>query len=102
MTKLDLESIWEIDEKIHIQFWAEPIILYCCPASPDEEDLGAAGLLLRTYSAGPVSPICYDLKGPELLRAATLGDLTTPTPVICVIRVWQYATFIVFASSSSG
>jgi hypothetical protein len=30
---------------------------------PDEEDQGAAGLLLRTYSAGPVSPICNDLKG---------------------------------------
>jgi hypothetical protein len=37
-----------------------------CLASPDEEDLGAAGLLLPTYSAGPVSQICYDLKGQEL------------------------------------
>ena len=30
-----------------------------CPASPGEEDLGAAGLLCGAYSAGPVSPICY-------------------------------------------
>ncbi len=73
-----------------------------CPASPDEEDLGAAGLLLRTYSAGPVSPMCYDLKGRELLRAATLDDSKTPNPVLCVIQVWPCATFIVFASSSSG
>ncbi len=37
------------------------------PRAPDEEDQSAAGLLLRTYSAGPVSPICFtDLKGPEL------------------------------------
>jgi hypothetical protein len=34
-----------------------------CPASPDEEDLDSAGLLLRTYLAGPVSLICNDLKG---------------------------------------
>jgi hypothetical protein len=32
-----------------------------CPASPEEEDQSAAGLLLRTYSAGPVSPICFDV-----------------------------------------
>jgi hypothetical protein len=28
---------------------------------PDEEDQDTAGLLLRTYSAGPVSPICFDV-----------------------------------------
>jgi hypothetical protein len=32
MTKLDLDSIWEIDKKLHIQFCAQPIILYCLPA----------------------------------------------------------------------
>ncbi len=42
------------------------LILTNCPVSPDEEDQGAAELLLRTYSAGPVSPIFYDLKGREL------------------------------------
>jgi hypothetical protein len=76
--------------------------LNTCPASPDKEDLGEAGLLLRTYSAGPVAPICYDLKGRELLRAANLDDSKTPTPVLRIIRVWPYATFIVFTSSSSG
>ncbi|MFN9909234.1 MAG: hypothetical protein ACK56F_24465, partial [bacterium] len=67
-----------------------------------EEDLDARELLRRPCSAGPVSPTCYDLKGRKLLRAATLDDSTTPTPVMCVIRVWPYATFIVFASSSSS
>jgi hypothetical protein len=28
-----------------------------------EEDLDAHELLRRAYSAGPVSPTCYDLKG---------------------------------------
>ncbi len=67
-----------------------------------EEDLDTRELLRRAYSAGPVSPSCYDLKGRKLLRAATLDDLTTPAPVMCVIGVWPYATFIVFVSSSSG
>ncbi len=71
--------------------------------SPDEEDQGAAKILLRTYSAGPVSPICYDLKGRELATRCNPRWLDKPqTPVMCVIRVWPYATFIVFASSSSG
>ncbi len=30
---------------------------------PGEEDLDARELLCRAYSAGPVSPTCYDLKG---------------------------------------
>ncbi len=47
------------------------------PRAPDEEDQSATGLLLRTYSAGPVSPICFtDLKGRELLRTVTLDDST--------------------------
>jgi hypothetical protein len=53
-----------------------------------EEDLGA-------YSADPVPLICNDLKDREL---ATIN----PTPIMCVIRVWPYATFIVFTSSLSG
>ncbi len=36
------------------------------------------------------------------LQPATLYDSKTPNPVLRVIRVWPYATFIVFASSSSG
>ncbi len=35
-------------------------ILYV-PRAPDEEDQSAAGLLLRTYSAGPVPLICFDV-----------------------------------------
>ncbi len=45
-----------------------------------EEDLGAAGLLRGTYSAGPVSQSCF--KGESWLRAATLDDSKTPTPVL--------------------
>jgi hypothetical protein len=67
-----------------------------------EEELDARELLRRAYSKGPVSPTCYDLKGRKLLCGATLDDSTTPTPVMCIIQVWQYATFIVFASSLSG
>ncbi len=47
-----------------------------CPASPDEEDQGTAGLLLRTYSAGPVSPICLMYKAESWQLAATLDDST--------------------------
>jgi hypothetical protein len=32
-----------------------------CPAQIDEEDLNALELLRRAYSAGPVSPICFDV-----------------------------------------
>ncbi len=32
-----------------------------CPTSPEREDQSATGLLLRTYSAGHVSPICFDV-----------------------------------------
>jgi hypothetical protein len=53
-----------------------------------EEDLDARELLRRGYSAGPVSPTCYDLKGESWLRAATLDDSKTPNPVLCVIRVY--------------
>jgi hypothetical protein len=42
------------------------LILWVLSRESGEEDLGAAGLLLCTFSAGPVSPICYDLKGREL------------------------------------
>jgi hypothetical protein len=47
-----------------------------------EEDLGTRELLRRGYSAGPVSPTCSDLKGESWLRAATLDDSKTPTPVL--------------------
>jgi hypothetical protein len=55
------------------KFWRSNSV----PRAPDEEDQSATGLLLCTYSAGPVSPICFtDLKGRELLRAVTLDDST--------------------------
>jgi hypothetical protein len=67
-----------------------------------EEDQSAAGLLLRTYSAGPVSQTCFlQFKRRELLRAITLDDLT-PQRRISELRVWSYEPFIVPASSSSG
>jgi hypothetical protein len=53
-----------------------------------EEDLGAAGVLRSTYSAGPVSQTCSTYKA----RAATR----------CNPQVWLYETFIVSASSSSA
>jgi hypothetical protein len=67
-----------------------------------EEDQSAAGLLLRTYSAGPVSQTCLLWsKRRELLRAVTLDD-STPQCRISELRVWSYEPFIVPASSSSG
>ncbi len=50
-------------------------------------------------------PCVSDLQWSKRPRAATRCNprwLDPPTPVMCVIRVWPYATFIVFASSSSG
>jgi hypothetical protein len=67
-----------------------------------EEDQSAAGLLLRTYSAGPVSQTCLlRSKRRELLRAVTLND-STPQCRISELRVWSYEPFIVPASSSTG
>ena len=54
----------------------------CFLPVPGEEDLGVAGLLRGAYSAGPVSPTCSDLKCESWLRAATLDDSKTPTPVL--------------------
>jgi hypothetical protein len=56
-----------------------------------EEDLGAAGLLRGAYSAGPVSQTCYCFKGESWLRAATLDDSKTPTPVLhnTSVVVWN-------------
>ncbi len=54
--------------------------MYCTvvPRARVEEDQSVAGLLLRTYSAGPVSPICFHVSGRKLLRAATLDDSINP------------------------
>ncbi len=67
-----------------------------------EEDLGAAGLLLRTYSAGPVSPICYRSIRPRAGYALQPSMTRKPQLQEYSIRVWPYETFIVSASSSSG
>ena len=68
-----------------------------------EEDQSAAGLLLRTYSAGPVSQTCLlRSKRRELLRAVVTLDDSTPQRRISELRVWSYEPFIVPASSSSG
>ncbi len=67
-----------------------------------EEDQSAAGLLLRTYSAGPVSQTCLlRSKRRELQRTVTLDD-STPQRRISELRVWSYEPFIVPGSSSSG
>ncbi len=48
-----------------------------------KNDLDAGELLRRGYSAGPVSPLRLALlKGESWLRAATLDDSKTPTPVL--------------------
>jgi hypothetical protein len=65
-----------------------------------EEDLGAAGLLLRTYSAGPVSPFATIYKAESWQRAATLDDSINPNSGF--VRNMSVALFIVFASLSSG
>jgi hypothetical protein len=72
------------------------------PRARAEEDLNAANcsaaptqqaLCLRLASMYKAES-CYALQ-PSMTRPP-------PTPVMCIIRVWPYATFIVFASSSSG
>ncbi len=52
------------------------------PRARGEEDLNVCELLHRAYSAGPVSPPCFDVYGRKLLRAATLDD-TTPQLRLC-------------------
>jgi hypothetical protein len=65
-------------------------IIPSVPRVPDEEDQGAAKLLLRTYSAGPVSPICNDLKGREpsnadkpQLRLCAYYECGRMQPLLC-------------------
>ena len=73
------------------------------PRVQKEEDQSAAGLLLRTFSAGPVSQTCLlRSKRRELLRAVVTLDDSTPQRRISELRVWSYEPFIVPASSSSG
>ncbi len=66
-----------------------------------EEDQSAAGLLLRTHSAGPVSQTCLMIYRQELLRTVIL-DYSTPQWRISELRVWSYEPFIVPTSSLSG
>jgi hypothetical protein len=73
------------------------------PRVQREEDQSAAGLLLRTHSAGPVSQTCLlRSKRRELLRTVVTLDDSTPQCRITELRVWSYEPFIVPASSSSG
>jgi hypothetical protein len=60
-----------------------------CPASQVKKTRRT--YLIRTYSAGPVSQICYWSKRRELLSAATLEDSITPTPVLhkTSVVVWN-------------
>ncbi len=71
------------------------VVCYYLSRESGEEDQSAAGLLLRTYSAGPVSQTCLiQSKRRELLRAVTLDD-STPQCRISELRVWSYEPFLV-------
>ncbi len=101
ISERSVKNVAMVSEKSQI-FLFNLFFIWFLSRKSGEEDQSAAGLLLRTYSAGPVSQTCLlRSKRRELLRALTIDD-STPQRRISELRVWSYEPFIVPAPSSSG